>query len=82
MKTYFKVVCIVSVQMMQERPPSTRSSLTPPPIFTIALNTYNGDVAISPYTMPRVIITPQKLSLEILVVFNYKKFGQMYIIIS
>ena len=45
--TYFSVVCRVSVQNIHDTPPSTNNS----EIFcepTIALNTYNGEVPISP----------------------------------
>ena len=45
--TYFKVVCMVSVQKIQETPPNINKGETgcEP---TIALNTYNGEVPISP----------------------------------
>ena len=45
--TYFRVVCSVSVQKIQETPPNINASVIcwEP---TIALNTYSGEVPISP----------------------------------
>ena len=45
--TYFTVVCSVMVQMIQERLPIIKASLTNLPLM-IELNTYRGDVPISP----------------------------------
>src|SRR5690606_24221227 len=63
-KTYFRVVCKVRVQMMQESAPSMYSfkgsefSLA----ATIAFITYNGEVPISPKTIPSDTTTPKKES--------------------
>src|SRR4030095_736310 len=55
--TYFIVVCSVNVQMIQERLPMINCSET---IFEpiIALNTYSGEVPISPKIIPRATNNP------------------------
>jgi hypothetical protein len=51
------VVWSVNVQNMQDRAPRITSVLRE--LWSImAFNTYSGDVPISPYTIPRVIINP------------------------
>jgi hypothetical protein len=58
---YFSVVWLVSVQKTHESAPYIKSSvigLSP----MIALITYNGEVPISPYTIPRVTSKPAALS--------------------
>src|SRR5690606_39500619 len=45
--TYFKVVCSVSVQMIHDNPPIIKISSMILPL-QIALNTYSGEVPISP----------------------------------
>ncbi|MNR14792.1 hypothetical protein D3C85_1312860 [compost metagenome] len=60
--TYFTVVCRVSVQMIQDNTPSTLvgliSCLPPRIMVKIAFKVYNGDVPISPNTIPKLIRTP------------------------
>src|SRR5215204_904016 len=55
--TYFIVVCKVSVQMIRESEPIINSDDITLPLV-IAFNTYNGDVPISPYIIPRAIKRP------------------------
>lgn len=57
--TYFTVVCIVSVHIIQERAPIINSSLMCFPLQT-AFMTYRGDVPISPYIIPRAIVIPAR----------------------
>jgi len=56
--TYFKVVCKVSVQKIQEMVPNTNVSLTTEAPFNIALIVYSGEVPKSPKTIPSVINKP------------------------
>src|SRR5690606_27185634 len=59
--TYLIVVCKVNIQKIQERPPSIKSEeiiLSP----TMALNTYSGEVPISPKMIPRLMSRPVELS--------------------
>ena len=86
MITYLKVVCIVRVQMIQERAPSIYSSNGKFPVpcraFTIAFITYRGEVPISPKTIPRETKTPTAVSFlvskfdEIVCDINCRKFCQ------
>jgi len=58
-KTYLIVVCIVRVQIMHEMAPRIKSgSIVPLDPERIAFITYNGEVPISPKTIPMVIIIP------------------------
>lgn len=60
--TYLMVVCSVSVQMMQDNTPRTFvgfiSCLPPKMVVKIAFKVYNGDVPMSPNTIPKLIRTP------------------------
>ena len=60
--TYFIVVCSVKVQIIQESAPKTRSGLITCPLSTtdlkIAFSVYNGEVPISPKTIPKLTRTP------------------------
>jgi hypothetical protein len=57
--TYFTVVCKVSVQIIQEIAPRIKSVvIVPCEPARIAFITYNGDVPISPKTIPMVIMMP------------------------
>src|SRR5690606_10437757 len=68
-QTYFTVVCKVKIQKIHDRPPSTRSAeITLFP--TIALNTYNGEVPMSPNIIPKLISNPAELSLCRLFLFS------------
>lgn len=67
--TYFIVVCRVSVQMIQDKPPRIKSSVTIFP-FTIALKTYNGDVPISPYMIPTATTKPASVTLLVGILTN------------
>ena len=67
--TYLMVVCKVSVQIMQDNPPSIRSSEMTFP-FMIALNTYSGDVPISPYMIPIATIKPASVTLLVGILTN------------
>ncbi len=55
---YLKVVCSVSVQKMQLSAPSTSCSEMGVFSPTMALNTYRGEVPMSPNTMPSVTSMP------------------------
>ena len=57
MITYFKVVCKVSVQKIQEIPPKTISDVIAY-CPKIAFITYNGEVPISPKIIPNVTNKP------------------------
>jgi hypothetical protein len=61
MRTYFIVVCKVSVQIIQEMAPIILSGekLLPRPVI-MALITYKGEVPRSPNTIPRVITIPAR----------------------
>ncbi len=58
MRMYLKVVCRVSVQKMQLKAPSTTRSLMGVVSPMIALNTYNGEVPMSPKMIPSVTSMP------------------------
>ena len=60
--TYFMVVCSVSVQIMQESEPIISNSSIVELAPNIAFITYNGDVPMSPNTIPSDTISPAKLS--------------------
>jgi len=55
-RTYFTVVCNVSVQIMHERIPSVSSAVILLEELTKAFKTYNGEVPISPKTIPSEMI--------------------------
>jgi hypothetical protein len=55
---YLKVVCNVSVQKMQLKAPNTNCSLMAFVSPTTALNTYKGEVPMSPKTIPNVTSMP------------------------
>ena len=60
--TYLIVVCRVRVQMMQDKDPMNNSSLISRfPI--ISLNTYKGEVPMSPYIIPSAISSPAAVTL-------------------
>ena len=64
-RTYLMVVCSVSVQIIQESAPSMYSSeiiLASFPDLMMALITYNGEVPISPKTIPNETKTPMKVN--------------------
>jgi hypothetical protein len=63
MITYLTVVCRVRVQMMQDNTPKMKFSSMGKPSLVMAFITYNGEVPISPNTMPRVTSKPAGLNL-------------------
>lgn len=67
MTTYLMVVCNVSVQIIQDKAPNTNNGVIFCPLLStvlnIALKVYNGDVPMSPYTIPKLIKRPPAESL-------------------
>ena len=67
--TYLIVVCNVSVQIIQDKPPRISvSDITFP--FMIALNTYSGEVPMSPYMIPMATIKPARVTLLVGILTN------------
>ena len=67
---YLNVAMSNKVQITQDKPPRIKASFIffPPPVM--AWNTYNGEVPISPKTIPVLIKIPAKVIL-LTIVTNY-----------